>query len=205
MSIFEQITIWATQIIGTLSYPGVLLLMALESMIAPIPSEAVMPFAGFLVAEGQMSMLSVVIWATIGSIIGSLISYYIGLWGGRALVLKVGKYLLLNEHHLDITEKFFHKRGDITVFISRFIPVIRHFISIPAGMGKMPLVPFVIYTAVGAGLWNWILTYAGFRLRANWAFLTPYFHIVDKVILGVIVLAILCFIWSQLKIRSTRN
>jgi len=98
MSVFEQITIWATHIIGTLSYPGVLLLMALESMIAPIPSEAVMPFAGFLVAEDKMGMALVVIWATIGSIVGSLISYYIGLWGGRALVLKIGKYLFLNEH-----------------------------------------------------------------------------------------------------------
>ncbi|HAR54890.1 TPA: DedA family protein [Patescibacteria group bacterium] len=204
MSIFEQITIWATGLIAVLGYPGVLLLMALESMIVPIPSEAVMPFAGFLVAEGQMNILSVVIWATIGSIIGSLISYYIGLWGGRVLVLKVGKYLLLNEHHLDVTESFFEKRGDITVFISRFIPVIRHFISIPAGMGKMPLLPFVIYTTIGAGLWNWILAYAGFNLRANWASITPYFHIVDKVILGVIVLAILCFIWSQLKPHQSK-
>jgi len=194
MSVFEQITIWATGLIAVLGYPGVLFLMALESMIAPIPSEAVMPFAGFLVAEGQMNML----------IIGSLISYYIGLWGGRALVLKVGKYLLLNEHHLELTEKFFQKRGDLTVFISRFIPVVRHFISIPAGMGKMPLVPFLIYTAVGAGLWNWILADAGFRLRSNWASITPYFHIVDKVILGVIALAMIWFIWSRLKPHQSK-
>ena len=204
MSVFEQITIWATGLIGILGYPGVLFLMALESMVAPVPSEAVMPFAGFLVAEGNMSMLAVAIWATVGSIVGSLISYYIGLWGGRALVLKVGKYLLLNEHHLEVTEKFFWRRGDITVFVSRFIPVVRHFISIPAGMGKMPLVPFLIYTAVGAGIWNWILTYAGFKLCANWASITPYFHIVDKIMLGVIAVVILWFIWSQLKIRKSR-
>lgn len=204
MSVFEQITIWATGIIGALSYLGVLFLMALESMIAPVPSEAVMPFAGFLVAEGKMSMVLVVIWSTAGSILGSLISYYLGLWGGRALVLKVGKYLLLNEHHLDVTEKFFQRRGDITVLISRFIPVVRHFISIPAGMGKMPLLPFVIYTTIGAGIWNWILTYAGFKLRANWASITPYFHLVDKVILAVIVLVVLWFIWGRIKSRQSK-
>ncbi|MFH1676494.1 MAG: DedA family protein, partial [bacterium] len=183
MSIFEQLTIWCTHVIELGGYPMLACLMALESMIAPIPSEAVMPFAGFLVYEGKMTMLGVGIWSTFGSIIGSLISYWIGMYGGRPLVLKVGRYLLLNVHHLDATERFFNRYGGITVFICRFIPVVRHFISIPAGMGKMRLSTFIILTVVGAGCWNMILAWAGLILKENWRTAQHYFHYIDIAIL----------------------
>ncbi|MBI5742365.1 MAG: DedA family protein, partial [Candidatus Niyogibacteria bacterium] len=140
------------RIIEAGGYGGVFFLMVLESMIAPVPSEAVMPFAGFLWFLGKMSFWPIVIFSTLGSIAGSLASYAIGSYGGRPLVLKYGKYLLLNEHHLEDTERFFNRFGGKTIFISRFIPVIRHLISLPAGAGKMNLWRFTIYTALGAGL-----------------------------------------------------
>ena len=151
-----------TDIISTGGYAGIAILMALESMVAPVPSEAVMPFAGMLWFSGQMSFWLILIFSTLGSIIGSLISYYMGLYGGRPLITKYGKYLLLNEHDLAITERFFKRFGDKTIFISRFVPVVRHLISIPAGTGKMNLVKFIFYTTLGAGLWNAILTYLGY-------------------------------------------
>jgi membrane protein DedA with SNARE-associated domain len=163
--------------------------MALESMIAPIPSEAVMPFVGFLVADGSWNLWLAIGVTSLGSIIGSLISYYMGYYGGKPLVLKVGRYLLLNPHDLIITEKFFHRRGGLAmVFISRFVPVVRHLISIPAGIGRMPLIPFMVVTLVGATLWNTFLLLCGMKLREHWQLVQVYSHQIDLVV-GVILLA----------------
>lgn len=167
-------------------YGGVFFLMALESMIAPVPSEAVMPFAGFLWFLGKMSFRPIVIFSTVGSIIGSLISYAIGSYGGRPLVLKYGRYLLVNEHHLEDTEIFFNRFGGKTIFISRFIPVIRHLISLPAGAGKMNIWKFIIYTAAGAGLWNTFLTRLGFYLGSNWGEIRKYTEAIDVVVVALI-------------------
>jgi len=198
-SIFEHITVWCTEVIRVGGYPVVMGLMALESMIAPIPSEAVMPFAGFLAWEGVMSMPLIALWSTIGSIIGSLASYWMGLYGGRPLVLKIGKYFLLNVHHLDATERYFNRYGGITVFICRFIPVVRHFISIPAGMGRMPMGQFLILTTIGACIWNTFLAWLGFKLKENWDSLRDYFHYVDIVIVIGAAIAIVIFIIMQIK------
>ncbi len=197
-SIFEAISEWCTHVIDVTHYPGVFFLMALESMIAPIPSEAVMPFAGFLAFEGKMSMAWIAVWSTLGSITGSLLSYWMGMYGGRPLVLKVGKYLLLNVHHLDATERYFNRYGAWTVFICRFIPVVRHFISIPAGMGRMPMRRFLPMTIIGAFMWNMFLAWAGFKLRENWNSLRDYFHYIDIVIVVMIGLVVAAFIWRQI-------
>lgn len=149
-------------------YLAVMILMALESMIAPVPSEAVMPPAGFLIATGTFSFAGVIFFSTLGSILGSLISYYMGAWGGRPIVERFGKYLLLDHKALDQSEKFFNRRGDITIFICRFIPVIRHLISIPAGIARMNIIKFCIYTIIGAGIWNTFLAYVGYKLQENW-------------------------------------
>lgn len=162
------------QVISSLGYGGIVFLMALESMVAPVPSELVMPFAGFLIAQGKFSFLWVIVASSIGSIIGSLISYYVGMYGGNALVIKFGKYLLLDEHDLQKTHEWFNKRGEITVFISRFIPVVRHLISIPAGVGKMSLKKFCFYTIIGATIWNTFLAYFGFKLGKNWLMIREY-------------------------------
>ena len=177
-----------TLIIEKLGYLGIGILMTLESMVAPVPSEAVMPFAGFLWYDGKFTLWGIILASTLGSILGSLISYYIGAYGGRPLVKKFGKYLLLNEHHLDKTEQFFQKYGDKTIFISRFIPIIRHLISIPAGIGQMRLGKFILYTTVGAGLWNSFLAWLGFQLRDKWEVIRKYTEILDVLIIIIIVM-----------------
>ncbi|MGD0711365.1 MAG: DedA family protein [Bacteroidales bacterium] len=176
--------------IGSVGYTGVFVLMILESMIMPVPSEAVLPFAGMLVADGHFTLLGVIFFSTLGSIVGSLISYYIGDYGGRPLLDRYGKYLLLDHHHLDLTEKYFQKKGDITIFICRFIPVVRHLISIPAGMGKMNIWKFSIYTIIGAGMWNAFLTYVGIKLKSNWDVVLKYSSIID-----IVVVLLLAAIW----------
>ncbi|MEK7631437.1 MAG: DedA family protein [Patescibacteria group bacterium] len=195
MALTESIIHIATTFIETAGYPGITLLMALESMIAPIPSEAVMPFAGFLIYDGTLTWIAVAIASTIGSLVGSLVSYWIGAKGGRPLVLKFGKFLLLNEHHLEITERFFQRRGSAAIFVSRFIPAVRHFISIPAGVGRMPLGRFMLYTLFGAGIWNMFLAWVGFKLGENWESIRTYSEKIDLVLYGIIGLAVLYYVY----------
>ena len=204
MGITEFLAEHFTAFIGWAGYTGVFVLMTLESMIAPVPSEAVMPFAGFLIAEQKFTWEGVVFFSTLGSIAGSLLSYIIGYYGGRPVVEIFGKYLFLNIHHLEMTERFFGKYGEITIFISRFIPVVRHLISIPAGVGKMNLLTFSIYTIIGAGLWNWILTYAGFALRSNWAEVMKYHKGIDIAIVLILVAA-MGYVFYHLYQQSKRN
>ena len=206
MGIFETLFEFFKQVIETLNYPGIFILMTFESMVAPVPSEGVMPFAGFLIAEGKMTMALVVLVSTIGSIVGSLISYFIGYYGGKPLILKFGKYLFLNQHHLEKTEKFFQsgKASGWTVFIARFVPVIRHLISIPAGTGKMPLLPFCIVTIIGAGIWNWFLTYLGVILKEHYYLVHEYSRPLDYLIAVAVVVIIVYFIYKQYK-KSQSN
>jgi membrane protein DedA with SNARE-associated domain len=200
-----QLTIYFTYIIEQMGYWGAAFLMALESMIAPVPSELVMPFVGFLAAEGKFSIPLAIVFTSIGSIVGSLISYYLGLLGGRPLVLKAGRYLLLNHEHLDWTERWFAKNGSWTIFVSRFIPVVRHLISIPAGLGRMNVWRFSIFTLVGATIWNTFLLYCGYKLRQNWTLVQQYSHEIDIVagLLGVAALGIWAGVRYFRKRRTT--
>src|SRR5262245_44977202 len=163
--ITETITGIATNILDTTGYAGAAGLMALESMIAPVPSEAVMPFVGFQVADGKWNLTASIAATSAGSMIGSLLSYWMGYYGGKPLVLKVGKYLLLKQRDLERTEQFCHKRsGAVWLFVSRFIPVVRHFVSIPAGIGRMPMISFLLATFFGATIWNTFLLVLGMKL-----------------------------------------
>jgi membrane protein DedA with SNARE-associated domain len=184
--------------IDFLGYPGVCVLMALESMIAPIPSELVMPFAGFLVADKGWSFSLVILFSTFGSIIGSLLSYYIGYYGGNPFVLKFGKYLLLDEDDLMKTEQWFSKRGDSTVFISRFIPVVRHLISIPAGIGRMNMKKFCVYTIIGATAWNTFLALFGYVLGREWDRVQKYMHYVSVPVAILLGVAFAYFAWRHI-------
>ncbi len=190
--------------IGVSGYTGLVVLMALESMVAPLPSEAVMPFAGFLIFEGTFTFFGVVAFSIIGSLAGSLLSYYAGLYGGRPFVLRFGKYFLLDVSDLEFTEKFFRKYGDKTIFFSRFIPVVRHLISIPAGVGEMKVGKFLIYTAIGAGLWNSLLAYAGFRLKSHWNELRHYGQLVDWIVVVLMLAGLGYFIYCHVK-RLKKN
>lgn len=188
--ITETITSIATNILDKTGYTGAAGLMVLESMIAPVPSEAVMPFVGFQVAEGKWNLWLAIAATSLGSILGSLLSYWMGLYGGKPLVLKIGRYLLLNQRDLERTEQFFHRKAGLTtVFVARFVPVVRHFISIPAGIGRMPLLPFLGVTLVGATAWNVFLLWCGMKLRDHWPTVQKYSHQVDVVIVIGIALA----------------
>lgn len=176
--------------ISSAGYAGLAFLMMLESMIAPVPSEAVMPFAGFLIASGEMTWGAVIIASTLGSIIGSLISYYIGRNFGRPFVIRYGKYLLLNEHHLELAENFFRKYGNKTIFISRFIPIVRHFISLPAGAARMNVAVFSLYTILGAAMWNTFLAYLGYRLGSDWEVIRSYSEKLDILVVALVIVGI---------------
>jgi membrane protein DedA with SNARE-associated domain len=201
MGLTEALCYYNTWFINQCSYVGVFLLMTLESMVAPIPSELVMPFAGFLIFTGEFSVVPVLVASTLGSIVGSLLSYGMGMLG-KPVVLRYGRYLLLNVHHLEWTENFFLRHGGKTIFISRFIPVVRHLISIPAGLARMPLTPFILYTAVGATLWNMFLTYLGFRLKQNWQLIQKYTHILDYFVVAGLIGATLYLVWKIKRART---
>lgn len=196
---FEYLVGLFTHIISTAGYAGVFFLMVLESMVAPVPSEAVMPFAGVLWFLGKMSFGPIVIFSTLGSVTGSLISYYAGLYGGRPLIQKYGKYALLNEHDLALTESFFEKYGDKTIFMSRFIPVVRHLVSIPAGTGKMNIFKFIFYTILGAGMWNSFLTYAGYYLGSNWTEIRKWSEVIDLVLVAAIIALVVLYFYRRRK------
>ena len=201
MGLTEALCYYNTWFINQCSYVGVFLLMTLESMVAPVPSELVMPFAGFLIFTGEFSVVPVLVASTLGSILGSLLSYGMGMLG-KPVVLRYGRYLLLNVHHLEWTEQFFLRHGGKTIFISRFIPVVRHLISIPAGLARMPLTPFILYTAVGATLWNMFLTYLGFRLKQNWQLIQKYTHILDYFVVAGLIGATLYLVWKIKRART---
>jgi membrane protein DedA with SNARE-associated domain len=202
----NAISVFAVYCLDMTGYFGAAFLMALESMIAPIPSEAVMPFVGFLVADGKWGLWPAIAATSIGSLTGSLISYSMGYYGGKAFVLKVGRFLLLNQHDLKRTEDFFSRRqGTLTLFISRFIPVVRHLISVPAGIGKMRLLPFIAATAIGSTMWNSFLLVCGMKLREHWKVVQTYSHEVDIVVGAVLVVALVIFFRMRLKGRGVEN
>jgi membrane protein DedA with SNARE-associated domain len=191
--ITETITRIAVRILDTTGYAGAAALMTLESMIAPVPSEAVMPFVGFQVADGKWNLWLAIGSTSFGSILGSLLSYWMGYFGGKPLVLKVGRYLLLNQRDLERTEQFFHRKsGILTIFIARFIPVVRHFISIPAGIGRTPMIPFLVVTFIGSTAWNTFLLVCGMKLREHWPLVQKYSHQVD---IGIAILILIGLVW----------
>ncbi len=199
MGITEILIEKIVSFIDSTGYSSVAFLMMLESMVAPVPSEAVLPFAGFLVASGRFTFWGVTLASTGGSIVGSWLSYLMGYYGGRPLINKFGRYLLLNQHDLEVTERFFNKHGSWAIFVARFIPVIRHLISIPAGIGRMKWLPFTIYTTIGAALWNMFLTWLGYHLRNHWDLIQRYSKPIDIIMLILLIAALVYFIRSHLR------
>ena len=160
----ERLVDWLLRTLLDLGYPGIVALMAMESSILPVPSELVMPPAGYWAAKGQMSFAVALLCGVLGSIIGALANYYGAQLIGRPLIQRYGKYVFLSEKNLQRSERFFAEHGEISTLIGRLFPVIRHLISIPAGLHRMPLPKFILYTAVGAAVWCAILTWIGYFL-----------------------------------------
>jgi len=193
---------YITKFIASTGHLTVFVGMVLESMVFPIPSEAIMPFTGFLIAEGQFSFWAVIIVSTLGSIVGSLISYVIGYYGGAPFIKKFGKYFLLDQAEFEATNRFFERRGAITVFICRFVPVIRHIISLPAGMARMNLWKFSILTIIGAGLWNTFLAYVGYRLKQNWQLILEYSKTIDEIVVVMLIILVGLYVYRHVRKKN---
>jgi membrane protein DedA with SNARE-associated domain len=181
-----------TSIITTMSYPGIFFLMILESALIPIPSEIIMPFSGFLASTGKLNYIGVVLAGSFGNLVGSILTYYLGINVGRKVILKYGKYIFFKKEHLELTENLFNKYGDRVSFVGRLLPGIRTYVSLPAGIGKTKFTKFVIYTLAGSLIWNSMLTYVGMNLGSNWKNIDKYSIYLD--ILAVIAIAVF-LIW----------
>lgn len=185
--------------IGFFGYGGVFGLMLLESCGIPIPSEVIMPFSGFLVAQGKFAFWGVVFLGALGNLIGSLIAYWIGAWGGRPLIEKYGKYILISHHDLDLADRWFTKHGQLTVFLGRLLPVIRTYISFPAGIAQMEIKRFSLYTFLGALPWSLLFAWLGVKMGNNWELIREKLHNFDLAIALLIVLTIGLYIYRHLK------
>ncbi|MGH8278248.1 MAG: DedA family protein [Gammaproteobacteria bacterium] len=185
--------------IARLGYGGVILLMAIESACIPLPSEMILPFAGFLVFRGELNLWLVALAGGVGCVLGSLVAYWVGAVGGRPLVEKYGRYILVSRHDLDLADRWFKRRGDITILIGRLLPVVRTFIAFPAGVARMPLVKFVVYTFIGSFIWSWLLAWVGLHLGEHWDTLGAWFHRFDKIILALVLLAFAWYVWRHLR------
>ncbi len=211
-NIIAALSAFIISIISTLGYPGIVLLMAIESACIPLPSEVIMPFSGALTIGSIASqyhrepftLILVALFGAIGCNVGSVIAYEIGYYGGRPLVEKYGAYILLSERELNWTDSFFAKYGDWTVFFSRLLPVVRTFIALPAGVARMPQLRFHIYTFVGSFPWCLMLAYVGKVLGDRWETdprLKTWFHRFDALILAIIVIGVAVFVWTRWKHR----
>jgi membrane protein DedA with SNARE-associated domain len=183
-------------IVAGAGYWGIFIAMFVESMGIPLPSEVTMPFGGYLVSLGKLGFWPVVIAGTIGNILGSLVFYIIGATGGRVFLKKFGKYILFNEKHLDTADRWFARYGEATVFFGRLLPVVRTYISFPAGISRMPLGKFLLYSTIGVIPWCWLFTYIGIKLGQNWEEIHGIFHYLNYVVLLIIIL-ILLFFWKK--------
>jgi membrane protein DedA with SNARE-associated domain len=199
MSILHQLGDIAINWINSIGYLGILLGMILESACIPIPSEVIMPFGGYLVSTGHLNLIGVILIGTLGNIIGSLIAYAIGHWGGKRFINRFGKYVFLSQKHLESAEKWFDKRGEIAVFVSRILPAIRTFISLPAGIARMSLGKFLTYTALGSVIWSSILTYIGYLLGKNWENIQNFLHPIAYLVAAIVMVIIVYLIVKVIK------
>lgn len=195
----QQIIDWLLATIGAMGYPGIFILMAMESSVIPIPSELVMPPAGYLAQQGEMNIWVAILLGTVGSLVGAYVNYFAAHWLGRPLLLKYGKYVWITEEKFAKVETFFHKHGEISTFIGRLLPVIRHLISLPAGLAGMHHGKFAFYTVAGAFFWVTILTWIGYVIGENRELIMKYSH---QALIGVI---IFCVVLVVVYVRRHRR
>jgi membrane protein DedA with SNARE-associated domain len=191
-------------VISKAGYLGVMILMGIESACIPLPSEIIMPFAGYLVFTGRFSLVWAATAGAIGCNLGSVIAYEIGFYGGRPLIERYGSYILMSRHDLDLADRFFQRFGSAAVFIGRLLPVIRTFIALPAGIARMPRLRFHVYTFVGSWPWCFALAWIGMKLGERWHSdprLAHWLHRLDAVVLLLLLLGVTWFLWSHWKNR----
>ncbi len=198
-NIISAVANWIMGVISAMGYGGVVLLMAIESACIPLPSEIIMPFAGFLVSKGEMTLFGIAIAGAIGCVLGSIPAYYAGLFGGRPLADKYGKYVLISKKDLDMADRWFKNHGEIIIFVARLLPGVRTFIAVPAGMARMNMTRFIAYTFVGSFIWCWALGYIGMKAGENWESLKVYFHQSHYVIIAGGLAFVAWYIWHHFK------
>jgi membrane protein DedA with SNARE-associated domain len=195
---------WLVQTISTLGYPGIFILMAMESSVIPIPSEVVMPPAGYLAQQGQMNIAAAILAGTFGSLVGAYANYFAAHYLGRPLLLKYGKYVWITEEKFAKVEVFFREHGEVSTFIGRLLPVVRHLISLPAGLAGMNHVKFSLYTLLGAGIWVTILTYIGYFIGANRELIMRYSN---QALIGAVLVSsgiIVVYVWNHRRKKIIR-
>ena len=208
--LLELVGGWIEELILAIGYPGIVLVMAIENVFPPIPSEAVLPFAGALAADGELSFWGAVAAGTAGSVLGAVVLYGVGYVaheaGVRRLVAAYGRYVFISEHDLDRAAGWFERYGEAVIFFGRLIPIIRSIVSVPAGYTRMNPVRFLLYTTLGTALWSLLLTYAGWVLGENWETIREYTGPYENGALAVIVLAGVGFVgWRALRRWRSRG
>jgi membrane protein DedA with SNARE-associated domain len=202
ISLVEFVSNLIMSLITSFGYAGIFFAMALESACIPFPSEIIMPFSGFVVSEGKLGLLGITLSGALGNLFGSVVAYEVGLKGGRPFLDKYGKYFLLSQKKLDLADDWFRKYGDRAVLISRILPVIRTYISLPAGIAGMDFKKFVFYTFMGSLPWCLVLGYIGVLLGTQWNSLKGWFHILD----AIIIISLLCILmYLVLKYRKNNG
>jgi membrane protein DedA with SNARE-associated domain len=196
-AIITEISRFVVSMISTFGYTGIFLTMAIESACIPLPSEIIMPFAGYLVTTGQFTMLGVTLAGAIGNVAGSLVAYYAGVWGGRPFFERYGSYMLVSVRDIEMADRWFAKYGEAAVFFGRMLPIVRTFISLPAGIAGVNIYRFILFTFLGALPWCYLLAYVGVKMGEHWEQLKDYFHQFDIVIGVGLALAIGYFVWSH--------
>ena len=186
-------------VISTLGYGGIVLLMAIESACIPLPSEIVMPFSGYLVYRGDLQLWAVALAGAVGCVLGSVVAYWLGAWGGRPLVAKYGRYVLVSHRDLELADRWFDRHGDITILVGRLLPVVRTFIAFPAGLTRMAMGKFLAYTFLGSLIWCWVLAWIGERLGEHWDSLGTWFHRFDTFIGAAILAAAAWWVWRHFR------
>ena len=202
LELLKPLIEFITSFIGQLGYSGIFFLMILESALIPIPSEIIMPFSGFLSSTGRLDPFLVTLSGSLGNVVGSVLTYYLGIKAGRKVILKYGKYILFRKEHLEITENLFRRYGDKISCAGRLLPGIRTYVSLPAGIGKTDFKKFVIYSFAGSLVWNSMLVYVGMNLGRNWKNIDKYSVYLDV----AAVLSVAVFIvWFVYKTKRKSN
>jgi membrane protein DedA with SNARE-associated domain len=197
--IIALVAVWIMSVISTMGYGGIMLLMAIESACIPLPSEIIMPFAGFLVSKNEMTLFGIALAGALGCVLGSIPAYYVGMFGGRPLAERYGKYLLISKKDLDWADNAFAKHGQLIIFLGRMLPAVRTFIAFPAGVARMNMTKFVIYTFIGSFIWCGVLGYAGMKAGEHWEDLKVYFHQFHYVIIAAGVMFVIWYLRRHFK------
>ncbi len=195
----QSITTFILDLFTSLGYAGIVVAMAIESCCIPLPSELIMPLAGFLAFQGTFNVWLAGIAGALGCLLGSMVAYWIGATGGRPLLLRYGRYILISQHDADVADRFFARHGEITIFVTRLMPIVRTFISLPAGIARMNFARFCLYTFLGSLPWCWVLAWAGHTLGAHWKDVGGTIRKYDYAVVAVFVVLVALYIYRHVR------